>query len=109
MICMQDLKPNQLSCLGSLLGKIVAWRTEGRGFESRGSRFFFENNCDGRVGAANFSLKNDCFGELCCVALPFSPSLGVIVGPASPTNLSLVCDCSSVVVSFQTPVYGREF
>ena len=31
------------------------------------------------------------------------------VGPASsPTNLSLVCDSSSVVVSFQPPVYGAE-
>ena len=30
-------------------------------------------------------------------------------GPASaPTNLSVVCDSSSAVVSFQSPVYGRE-
>ena len=35
--------------------------------------------------------------------------LCVCIGPASsPTNLSLVCDSSSVVVSFQPPVYGAE-
>ena len=36
-------------------------------------------------------------------------SLYYCIGPASsPTNLSLVCDSSSVVVSFQPPVYGAE-
>ena len=35
--------------------------------------------------------------------------LCVCIGPASsPTNLSLVYDSSSVVVSFQPPVYGAE-
>ena len=33
----------------------------------------------------------------------------VILGPASsPTDLSVVCDSSSAVVSFQSPVYGGE-
>ena len=27
-------EPSQLSCLGSLVGKSVAWRADGRGFES---------------------------------------------------------------------------
>ena len=33
----------------------------------------------------------------------------LFTGPASsPTNLSVVCDSSSAVVSFQPPVYGSE-
>ena len=56
---------SQLSCLGSLVAKSVAWKANGHGFESH----------------PNFSFKNDCIAmPFCCVvALPFSASLGVIV------------------------------
>ena len=37
-----------IAYMGSLVSKSVAWKADGRGFKSH--------------GAANFSLKNDCFG-----------------------------------------------
>ena len=78
-------EPSQLSCLGSLVGKSVAWRA------------------DGQIPpeAANFSLKNDCFGRvvLRCfafllfvvvVALPFSASVSLIVYVPNVLN-QMVC------------------
>ena len=50
-------KPSQLSCLGGLVGKSVAWKADGRGFGVPPE-------------VANFSLKNDYFERvvLCCFA-----------------------------------------
>ena len=69
-------EPSQLSCLGSLVGKSVPWKADGRGFKSHPRQQIF-------------LWKMTVLGELCCVALPFccvvvvaltfSASLGVIV------------------------------
>ena len=60
MLCdlYSGFEPSQLSCLGSLVGKSVAWRTDGRGFESHARQPIF-------------LWKMTVSGELCCVALPF--------------------------------------
>ena len=61
-------EPSQLSCLSSLVGKSVAWRADGRGFEShsaRGSQFFFENDCFGHVVLCCFAFLLCC---CCCLA-----------------------------------------
>ena len=52
------IRPSQLSCLGSSVGKSITWKADGRGFESHSRQLY------------NFSLKNDCFGQvvLCCFA-----------------------------------------
>ena len=49
-------EPSQLSCLGSLVSKSIARRTDGRGSHLRQSIFL---------------CKMTVSGELCCIALPF--------------------------------------
>ena len=53
LIRIQD-SASQLSYLGSLVGKSIAWKADG-------------------CGGSLFSLKNDCFGQvlLCCCCLAF--------------------------------------
>ena len=63
-------EPSQLSCLGSLVGKSVAWRADGRGFESHPKQPIF-------------LWKMTVLGELCCVALPFCCVFVVVALPFS--------------------------
>ena len=73
-----------LSCLGSLVGKSVAWKVECHGFGVSWIRVPPE--------AADFSLKNDCFGRvvLCCFAF-----LLCCVCPASLFEV----DCSCIYIA----------
>ena len=63
--------PSQPSCLGSLVSKNIAWKADGRGFESHLRQPIFL--CFGQVVLCCFAFLLCCF-----VALPFSASLGVI-------------------------------
>ena len=69
-------EPGQLRCLGSIVGKSVAWRADGRGFESHPRQSIF-------LGKVTVSDVLCCVAlPFCCavvVAVPFSASLGVIV------------------------------
>ena len=58
VICIQDLSPANWAASGSLVGKSVAWRADGRGFESHPRQPIF-------------LWKMTVSGVLCCVALSF--------------------------------------
>ena len=72
------IRPSQLSCLGSLVGKSVAWKADGCGFESH-------------LTQPIFLLKMTFLSELCCCCLA---SLEVIVH-VHLTQSCTNCNCSS--------------
>ena len=75
LIYIQDSSPTTWAALvRSLVGNNVAWKADGRGFESHLRQPFFLY-CIGRVVLCCFAFLLCC----CCVALPFSASLQVIV------------------------------
>ena len=71
-------EPSQLSCLGSLVGKSITWRADGRGFESHPRQPIFLT----------------VSGKLCCVALPFCCVVVVVVAlPFSASHGVIVHYC----------------